>query len=337
MRDDKRSFVVLDGLRGIAAFTVVLGHVSYTSHEIVPESYLAVDFFFVLSGFVLAHAYGEKLREGLPAMQFMLIRLVRLYPLYLLAIALWLPLGWLGLTSGRLDLGTTAFTVVTAVFFLPRPLPGLLYPLNPAAWSLFFELTANAELGALGRLLGNFTLCFIVGSSAVALAVYAENYGIDGGIWAVFWSSFFRVSYSFFAGILIYRIWLARKPFVSLPALIVLLGLLGILICRPVDRYESTYALLAALLAFPLLIWIGASSKPGPFIARICSWLGAVSYAVYVLHLPLYFLTIEIANVSLVAWPWQIAFLGLVIVVADLADRYFDGPVRKRLSIAAGV
>ena len=102
MLKTQRSFTTLDGLRGIAALAVITRHAaayfSSVSIYVLPnagappisvgpffESYLAVDFFFVLSGFVLAHAYGERLRHGLSAMQFMAIRLIRLYPLYLLS------------------------------------------------------------------------------------------------------------------------------------------------------------------------------------------------------------------------------------------------------------
>src|SRR4249920_3888776 len=102
-----RAFVVLDGLRGIAALAVLTRHAPdffssisiYVTSPISPvpfsvgpffESYLAVDFFFVLSGFVLAHAYGDRLELGMSAQRFMTIRIVRLYPLYLLSLLLFL-------------------------------------------------------------------------------------------------------------------------------------------------------------------------------------------------------------------------------------------------------
>ena len=77
--NNRRSFVTLDGLRGIAALAVVTRHAPYFRNPFF-ESYLAVDFFFVLSGFVLAHAYGQRLRGNLSILDFVKIRIVRLYP-----------------------------------------------------------------------------------------------------------------------------------------------------------------------------------------------------------------------------------------------------------------
>src|SRR5215510_8290030 len=89
LASETHRFLVLDGLRGVAAFAVILDHVSSTTLRAwLPGRYLAVDFFFVLSGFVLAHAYSARLACGMTAAGFMKIRLIRLYPLYLLGLAL---------------------------------------------------------------------------------------------------------------------------------------------------------------------------------------------------------------------------------------------------------
>ncbi len=86
-------FTVLDGLRGVAALCVVQTHTQdLLLGDTLPTAYLAVDLFFLLSGFVLAHAYEERLRQGMTLHRFMLARLVRLYPLYLAGIAIAVPL-----------------------------------------------------------------------------------------------------------------------------------------------------------------------------------------------------------------------------------------------------
>ena len=82
---DHSRFLVLDGMRGIAAIVVLIMHTSaILDAKILNGAYLAVDLFFLLSGFVLAHAYGKKLEDGLPRTRFMAIRLIRLYPLHFL-------------------------------------------------------------------------------------------------------------------------------------------------------------------------------------------------------------------------------------------------------------
>jgi peptidoglycan/LPS O-acetylase OafA/YrhL len=83
-----RSFVTLDGLRGVAAFVVVVTHGGMALPFEISRAFLAVDFFFALSGFVLAHAYTERLRMGMAPRTFLLVRFARLYPLYILGTAI---------------------------------------------------------------------------------------------------------------------------------------------------------------------------------------------------------------------------------------------------------
>jgi peptidoglycan/LPS O-acetylase OafA/YrhL len=147
--------VALDGLRGLAALAVALFHAAIffpALTVIAPANgYLAVDFFFVLSGFVLAHAYSERFAKGMTACAFMGRRLRRLYPLYLLSLALWLPLGIRGLMSRTLDPRQTIIAAVAALLYLPAPQSFLVYPLNPPTWSLFYELAANLFFAVIGR------------------------------------------------------------------------------------------------------------------------------------------------------------------------------------------
>lgn len=80
----RRTFHTLDGLRGVAAGTVLIYHFpSLWSPASAPSAYLAVDLFFLMSGFVIEHAYGQRLATGLGVRRFLLLRLIRLYPLYL--------------------------------------------------------------------------------------------------------------------------------------------------------------------------------------------------------------------------------------------------------------
>jgi peptidoglycan/LPS O-acetylase OafA/YrhL len=83
---ERHSFQTLDALRGVAALVVVVHHnhpmFTWRPHH----GYLAVDLFFVLSGFVLSYAYQDRLDRGWPTIKFLRARLVRLAPLYLLAL-----------------------------------------------------------------------------------------------------------------------------------------------------------------------------------------------------------------------------------------------------------
>jgi peptidoglycan/LPS O-acetylase OafA/YrhL len=140
-----KRYDVLDGMRGVAAICVMVMHASGA----LGNSIIAVDLFFILSGFVIAHSYGGRVDMGLG--KFMRRRLIRPYPMFLLGMAL----GWLSLAVAH-HLGTTsisgreiAASVLTNALYLPYVaqqaiVPNLpIFPANPPAWSLFFELVAN--------------------------------------------------------------------------------------------------------------------------------------------------------------------------------------------------
>ena len=218
MRREARSFVTLDGLRGVAAFAVMMFHTNPFIGRQVPEAFLAVDFFFALSGFVIAHAYTERLRTGMSPRSFLVLRLVRLYPLYILGTAIGILI--LPLTSQADGVSQLAIEIAAAVLFLPSPVTELLYPFNFPAWSLFHELLINGAFAALNNLLSRVVLCGIAAISAVILAGYAIWLGsLDtSNSWVHFEGGFVRVSFSFFAGVLVYRIWQKRPAPLNLPA-----------------------------------------------------------------------------------------------------------------------
>ena len=277
MNDIKRSFVALDGLRGIAALAVAVLHASYFFGRLMPQAYLAVDFFFALSGFVLAHAYGERLRSEMSLYQFMIARLIRLYPLYFLSFLIWLPFGvWLVMARGASP-GVIAIQSITAVLFLPAPIAGL-YPFNSPAWSLFCELIANAWLAAFGARLSTSALVAFAALAAGGVIVVAARHGtLNGGFtWPTFYIGVIRVAYSFASGVIIYRLWQKHRPPVSLPAVVVGMILFLILAARPSIGERGAFAAFASLVAFPLLIWVGAASQPRHMMTKICTWLGAV-------------------------------------------------------------
>jgi peptidoglycan/LPS O-acetylase OafA/YrhL len=332
MRREARSFVTLDGLRGIAAFAVMISHTGRFIGLEIPEAFLAVDFFFALSGFVLAHAYTERLRTGMSPRSFLMLRLVRLYPLYILGTAIGMLI--LPLTSHADGFSQLAIEIAAAVLFLPSPVTELLYPFNFPAWSLFHELLINGAFGALSNLLSRVVLCGIVAISAVILAGYAIWLGsLDtSNSWVYFEGGFVRVSFSFFAGVLVYRIWQKRPAPLNFPAALLSAILLALLSLPVPPHYAAVYHVSLVLLAFPLLLWLGASSTPIRPIASVCSWLGEISYAVYVLHVPM---IIALRKLHTPLGPlWS---LVVIVAAAHFATRFFDRPVRRWLVAWLGV
>lgn len=346
MINSKRAFVTLDGLRGIAALAVLTRHTPYFRSPFF-ESYLAVDFFFVLSGFVLAHAYGKRLRSNLSIIDFIKIRLFRLYPLYGLAIVISGLLILLSVLRGKYMLTVQdAINFSTAMFFLPSPAGAAsadLFPLNGPAWSLFFELVANLGWALVWRRLGDLALAILVAASAFILIGsvlsgslgfgFAPNTGImdNGYQWGSIAAGFVRVSYSFFCGVFIFRIWSQRKWLTIVPPWLVAGALFVALAVQPPLNYQAAYDLIVTILILPLIVWFGASSPVKGLAARSFALLGAASFGIYVLQVPLHKLTARaLMHVGAELGPEPLLGLGFVVSVL-LLDRYFDRPIRNWL------
>lgn len=342
-------FLLLDGLRGVAAFAVILDHVpGGWLGEVIPGRYLAVDFFFVLSGFVLAHAYGRGLEAGGSAFAFMRARLIRLYPMYLLGLAIALSLVVLGAARGWLGPAWTDILTVAALglVFLPAPQTatyghGELYPANPPAWSLLFELVANLVYGFVARLLSWRILvaALAVGAGAVAFTIirHGDVRG-PGWMWAHLDAGLARVMFDFFAGVAIYRL----RQTVKLPGLpwwAATGAFVAVIAAAPTGVWRVAYDIAAALVLMPALVTLASGSVVTGVAARMCAASGMLSYGVYVLHVPLLGVistAAAVMGVHLGEGPLLALAVALAAgLVGWIADRLYDRPVRRWLSSRA--
>jgi peptidoglycan/LPS O-acetylase OafA/YrhL len=351
MTTRKHQYFALDGLRGIAAFIVVVRHTrALTGFDFVPGSYLAVDLFFLLSGFVLAHAYEEKLNEGMSFPAFMKLRLVRLYPLYLMGLAVMLLYLGLRMKSGGPDaphFGSVLASGLLTAFYLPTPpslsqAPTQIFPLNNPAWSLFFELIVNIAYGLVAPRLTNRTLVGIIGVSLFSLIFLSFTYGtVDGGpTWSTFWLGLPRVFFGFTLGV-----WMRRKH-VPLPSAgqlrdgALFVGLALVFTSFSLLPYSASIfvitPLLILLFVLPAIVWLGAGIDLTGWRQMIAQRLGEYSYAVYVLHVPLMAWAASILSVVGLKrghYPYSFAIIYplALIPVALAAHHWFDGPVRALL------
>jgi peptidoglycan/LPS O-acetylase OafA/YrhL len=329
-------FDALDGLRGIAAFAVLVMHVTpHNAINITPHAPLAVDFFFGLSGFVIAAAYGARIEAGMPLKSFMWLRLVRLYPLIVLGAVIGAA-GYIRLY----DSGMLALLFVTGVLMIPTPYGAVsedqcMYALNVPSWSLLWELLVNLLYGVIAPVLHNRTLAGIVVISAVALAATGLHYGtLDvGAFWRQGWAGLPRVMFSFFTGVGVYRLrqagLLAR---LRAPAWVTVLALCGILAMPRLGAWNGLYDVVAAIVALPLLVALGANVTVTRTVS-LCRMLGNLSYPVYILqggispHLRGLAGHLRIGGLSatLLAVLMSIGFT----VFAWVALKTFDEPVRK--------
>ncbi len=339
---DTKVFHTLNGMRGIAAVAVMIRHAPHFFGFGLASNYLAVDLFFVLSGFVLAHAYEARFAQGMGVSGFMRLRFIRLFPLLSLGVAMTLAGIVVGWASGA-HLGWTLKPLILStalnILFLPAPpLTGpALFPLDIPAWSLFLELAANLLYVAFWRHLSNRVLIAILGAASVALLICASVFGDLGGGWE--WSTlvvgFARVLFSFPAGVLIYRVMRNLRPIRSNGLLVIAAMVLMFAIGPGVSRVA--FDVVAVIVVFPALVIAGSLSRPPARTVPLYTFLGATSYGVYAIHDPL----IRMMNGTVVLWmggnmerfaPW--AGFGLtagLLVLVWLLDRYFDTPMRRWL------
>jgi peptidoglycan/LPS O-acetylase OafA/YrhL len=338
---------VLDGSRGFAALFVVLVH-SLMTYRFVPLAHVAVDYFFVLSGLVLAHAYGERLRSGSMTFgRFFAIRFVRLYPMIALGMVMgavcFLVTQWMwpeGVHPERflMALGAGLLLVPLPAGFLLSSID-YIYPLCLQAWSLLFEVISNLVYAPLvpyltmPRLLAFQALC----GAAYACSLWIHRHSTLGVTLDYFPDGLLRVAYSFTAGLVIHR--LMRPGLrVGMKALPVLMMLFAAICTAPVtwgsNRSLCLY-LSSVLVVMPALVFLAAHMHPGPRITAACSFLGRLSYPLYMAHFPvIYLFNQTLRNVPLYG-KHLIAFVCLQFLCAlaagVLAMRLFDEPLRAWL------
>jgi peptidoglycan/LPS O-acetylase OafA/YrhL len=334
-------YPTFDALRGGAALVVATMHVgSVAKYPLFHHAYLAVDFFFVLSGFVIAGAYDSELRSSMRFRDFAWRRFVRLWPLYALGLAIGVLLFGVRAGLGAGDLSIQRVLSVAAIESLMLPVPhevgwgGSLYPINIAAWSLFFELVANTAYGLVAPWLTTRRLAIFVGFAAVALVAAANWYGSlnIGTRWADVDGGLARVSFGFFAGVLLHRL----RPTVTTEQPLVVLALCSVLGGILAFGYPSAWGDLGiTLLISPMVVLLAARFNPGGMQMGIAKWLGDTSYAVYVLHIPLALWLIAVANKVLGRdvnpMLITISITSAIMVIATAADRIWDIPIRKLL------
>ena len=340
----RRSYATLDAIRGVGAVMIVVRHTgAYFGAFQPPESFLAVDLFFVLSGFVLTHAYQDRLEGEMTALDFLRVRLVRFAPLYWLGLLGGTLAAALAILIGRGDMSWLGIGVsfLTGLVFLPSPMPGAtgwkLFPLNDPSWSLFFELIANLALAVYWRRLSNRNLAMVclVAGGVLAMSVLNLGYAAEGFRWPGMLMGLLRVFYSFFAGVLIYRfrdrIRMGVHPLIAL--LLVAAALLG----APPDRWRAIYDLAWILVGFPAIIALASAREPAAAGAGAFRFLGVTSYGVYVLHYPLQRLIMIAATalgIDIGAFaPWGgLIFVAGVTALCWRLDSVYDQPMRRRLN-----
>ena len=290
-------FLFLDCLRGIAAILIVLYHApNFVRPQVQkPQTFLAVDLFFALSGFVIAFAYEQRLSQGLSFKDFAVARVIRLYPVYLLAISMALLLTVAGKHASDLSWHAVMFSLLLLPDFL-QPARHPMFPLDGPAWSLFVEIVANLCYAALVRFkvarTGLLFLLSLVSAAAVALWVLRISRSGDiGTVRGDFAIGLARAGLSFFLGVLALRVYRTGRgraliqrmgPVVPCGVIAVAVAALATGLTRPVGAQLTTVCFV-----FPVLIYLAACVRVGGPWTGLCVFLGETSYPLYLIHFPI--------------------------------------------------
>jgi peptidoglycan/LPS O-acetylase OafA/YrhL len=357
----KPHYPILDGLRGVAALTVVAFHIfetHSTSHlnQIINHGYLAVDFFFLLSGFVIGYAYDDRWNK-LTVGGFFKRRLVRLQPMVVMgmivgAACFYFQAGpvWPGLAT--VPVWQVLLVMLVGFTLIPLPISAdirgwqEMHPLNGPGWSLFFEYIANVLYALFVRKFSKKALTILVviaGGALVHYAVTSKTGDVIGG-WSInaeqLRIGFTRLMFPFFGGLLLSRT--ASITHMSNAFLWCSMLLLVVLAMPRIGGAEHLWAnglydSLSIIILFPVIVYLGASGEvKGKFASQLCNFLGAISYPIYITHYPLiYTYTAWVSRNKGItiqqAWPFALLTFVSAVALAYASLKLYDEPVRRWL------
>ena len=370
--DTKPHYALLDGLRGVAALLVVIYHIfegfafaETTNGEgsglisTLNHGHIAVDFFFILSGFVISYAYDDRWQK-MTLRGFFKRRLIRLHPMLVMGAVIgtitFLIGGreqWDGTVT---SIGGVALALLLTALMIPA-LPGSIhevrgngemFPLNGPQWSLFFEYIGNIIYALIIRRLSTRLLAMLVALLA-ALHTWIFVWDLSGydsvGIgWTIdtinFWGGLVRMLFPFTVGMLLARTFKPRKikyAFWICSATLLATFAVPYIASECSLSMNSLYEVVCIAFVFPIIVWMGACGTAEGSTGRISGLLGDLSYPLYIVHYPVMYL--------FYAWLIDKHFYSFedtllmptIVVAVSIALAYaclklYDEPVRKWLA-----
>jgi peptidoglycan/LPS O-acetylase OafA/YrhL len=374
--DTKAHYQLLDGLRGAAALMVVWYHIfeglAFAEGTVIDtfnHGHLGVDFFFMLSGFVISYAYDDRwARPGgqrLSMKDFFKRRLIRLQPMIvmgaIIGAAAFLLGGGVKWDGSSTPLGWTMVAMVLGMLLIPA-YPGAgydvrgngeMYSLNGPSWSLFFEYIGNILYALFIRRLGNKGLAALTLVTGIAWGAFSitdvSGYDMLGVGWTLagvnFVGGLLRMLFPFTLGMLICRNFRPlRVRGIFWWSILILFGLFSVPYINSENitvlqgiSWNSLYEFACVLLIFPLIIWGAASGETTDKASTsVCRFLGDISYPLYIVHYPVMYLFYawliknKIYTLS-EAWPVALLVILTSITLAYACLKLYDEPVRRYL------
>jgi peptidoglycan/LPS O-acetylase OafA/YrhL len=340
----KPHYPILDGLRGTAAILVVIYHLfeAYYPRPVnhpMHHGYLAVDFFYLLSGFVVGYAYDDRWGK-MKIKDFIKIRLVRLHPLVILGVTIGAICFWFDPYSHLPEPHALVKVIgVMLIGYTLLPSPDLrgwgeTHCLDGPCWTLLQEYLANLLYAWVGRKMSKRALAVLVVISGIlltAVALWHQGLGTGWG-YRTFWIAVVRMMFPFFAGLLLYRMGkLIRIPMAYAVCSLMLI----VLFFLPTFKLNGLYEAACILVGFPFIVVAAAGSQISGRWARICKFSGAISYPIYIVHYPFIYIYTSWVNISKPA-PKDIIWVAtglfsFFILLAWGVLKFYDEPVRSWL------
>ncbi len=359
---------LLDGLRGVAALIVLWYHVfegyafaqGTDMIEVVNHGYLAVDFFFILSGFVISYAYDNRWKDGFTLKNFFTRRLVRLHPLVVAgaiigAVAFFLQ-GGVQWDGSHVAVSAVMLALLCAMFMIPA-VPGgsyevrgngEMYPLNGPCWSLFFEYIGNIVYALVLHKLPTWAMAIITTLLGVTLCFFAmtdvSGYGSLGVGWTLdelnFCGGLLRMGFPFMMGQLLQRVFRpvkVRGAFWICTIVLAVLLHVPYLADKGIVTANGVFECFCIVIVFPALVWIAASGNTtDKWSSGVCHFVGELSYPLYIVHYPvmyLFYAWIIRTKQYTFGETWHVAIFVMVIniALAYAMLRWYDKPVRRWL------
>lgn len=360
----KPRYAILDGLRGVAALVVILFHgfetyIPFFGTQHINHGYLAVDFFFVLSGFVIGYAYDDRW-DRMSTWSFFKRRLIRLHPMVVAGTLFGACLFFFGESDYFSLIGGTEpwkffLCIVLGLLMIPAGTGldirgwGETNSLNGPNWSLTFEYIGNILYAFVLRRLPTVVLGMLCVASAFLTMNLALGWDVFGffaqpkydviGGWSItpdqMYVGFSRLLYPFLCGLLISRLlpkFITKEKPSGSP-----LGIRGgfwwaslllvVLFAVPQIGGKSCvadglYQVFAIVVMFPVIVLIGAGSKTtDKRSAKWCETLGNLSYPLYITHFPLMYMQMAwvASHKDSPVWHHVVLNLGILLVAIGIA------------------
>ena len=352
----------LTPMRGIAAILVVIFHfeivlVLFLPREIsrlFSKCYLMVDLFFIMSGFIIYHVYGEFFKRNIHTTTFnkyIRARLARVYPLHIFTLILTIVL----VVSQHFKWNElfNLHAIPTHVLMLQSFGFHSIYTWNVPAWSISAEFAAYIIFPIFAFVLNRFKVITPIVTSSLIIFIYwllafkfskangtTGHYNLD----QTYDYGYLRGIAGFLAGGMIYQLYL-KKIFYFLRADAILVILFALLVvCLHFGVTDLVFIPVFLLLVLSAAYNTGRVKR---FLSnRFLQWLGDISYSVYLLQFPLTLLVIVLLPYLGISWNgvyslhlpyWQAAlscvlFLAVLIGISALSYQYIERPFRKLIN-----